>query len=75
MDELIEILTKIHPDVDFLGHEALVDKEVLDSFDIVGIIASVYDVFGVRIPPLEIVPENFNSVTALYDLITRLIDE
>ena len=75
MDELIEILAENHPDIDFLTHTALVDECVLDSFDIVALIAAIDDIFGVRIPPLEIVPENFNSAAALYALITKLSDE
>lgn len=75
MDELLKILTDMHPDVDFTAHQALIDQGVLDSFDIVSLIAEIGDVFDVRIPPLEIVPENFNSAGALYALITSLSEE
>jgi len=75
MDELLKILTDMHPDVDFKTHKALIDDGILDSFDIVSLIAEIDDVFDVRIPPLEIVPENFNSADALYALINRLSED
>ena len=75
MDELLEILTDLHPDVDFETCDTLIDDKILDSFDIVSIIAEINDVFDVTIPAEEIVPENFNSAEALWDLIERLGDE
>lgn len=75
MDELLEILTDLHPDVDFETCDTLIDDKILDSFDIVSIIAEINDVFDVVIPAEEIVPENFNSAEALYELIERLGDE
>jgi len=75
MNELLEILTDLHPEVDFETCETLIEEGILDSFDIVTIIAEVNEEFDVVIPAEEIVPENFNSAKALYALIERLGDE
>lgn len=75
MDELLEILQNMHPEVDFDASDRLVDDKVLDSFDIVTLISEIYESFGVAVPAEEIVPENFNSAQALYALIQRLEDE
>ena len=75
MDKLIEILKEIHPDVDFETENALVDDGILDSLDIVTLITEINDRFDVSIPAEDIIPENFNSVSALYDLITRLDED
>ncbi len=48
---------------------------MIDSFDIVAIVAEVNNVFDVQIPAEELIPENFNSAKALYALIERLEDE
>lgn len=72
MDELMEILQDIHPDVDFETEEQLVDHKILDSFDIVSLVAEINEVFGIAITAKDILPENFNSVKALYALIQRL---
>jgi len=74
LDTLLKILTSLHPDINFASHEALIDDNVLDSFDIITIIAEINDKFDVTITADEIVPENFNSAKALFALIERLID-
>ena len=74
MQELLGILSGLRPEIDFSSHEALIDGGVLDSFDIVSIIAEVADAFDVVIGAEEIMPENFNSAKALYALIERLSD-
>lgn len=75
MNELLEILNDLHPDVDFETEENLIEDGILDSLDIVSLISQIDDVFDVVIPPEEIVPENFNSAKALYALICRLDEE
>lgn len=75
MEELIDILNELHPDVDFAVETELVDSRILDSMDIVSLISEIDDRFDVTIPPEEIVPENFNSAQALYELIRRLDED
>ena len=75
MDTLLEILQELHDDIDFGTHETLIDDKVIDSFDIITLIAEVDDRIGVTIPPEELVPENFNSYKAISKLIERLEDE
>ena len=75
MDTLLEILQELHDDIDFDTHESLIDDKVIDSFDIITLIAEVDDRIGVAIPPEELVPENFNSYRAISKLIERLEDD
>lgn len=75
MNELIEILANLHPEVDFETCTTLIDDKILDSFDIISVISEINEEFDVVIPAEEIIPENFNSAQALYDLVTRLSDE
>lgn len=75
MQDLLEILVELHPDIDFKTHHNLIDDKVLDSFDIITLIADINDAYDVAIPAHEITPENFNSAKALYELIERLLDE
>lgn len=72
MNKLLTILTGLHPDVDFAAEDALIDSGILDSFDIVTIVAEIDDTLGVAIPADELTPENFNSARALYALVQRL---
>ncbi len=74
--ELLEILQNLHPDVDFTTNRELVDAGIIDSFDIVTIISDIADIFDVTISADEIIPENFNSASALAELIKiKLEDE
>ena len=75
MEKLIEILTSLHPDVDFENNDSLIDDGILDSLDIVSLVTEINAEFDVTIPAEEIVPENFNSAKALMELITKLDEE
>lgn len=75
MEELMEILNNLHPDVDFETEERLVDDKILDSFDIVSLIAEINETFDIAITAEDILPENFNSAKALYALIQKLEEE
>lgn len=75
MEELMEILNNLHPDVDFETEERLVDDKILDSFDIVSLIAEINETFDIAITAKDILPENFNSAKALYALIQKLEEE
>lgn len=72
---LLEILNELHPDEDFESCDTLVDSKVLDSFDIITLISEINDEFDIVISADKIVPENFNSVEALCELIQSLLDE
>ena len=75
MSELLEILENLHPEVNFETCTTLIDDKILDSFDIITIISEINEEFDVVVPAEEIIPENFNSAQALYELVTRLADE
>lgn len=75
MEALLNILDELHPDIDFATKENLIDEKILDSFDIITIIAEVNEEYDVIIPVDEINPKNFNSAKALYKLIQFLQDE
>ena len=75
MNELLDMLSDLHEDVDFESCDTLIDDGILDSFDIVTLSTQIMDEFDVTIPADEIVPENFNSAEAIWNLIRRLDEE
>lgn len=72
MEQLLELLQGIRPDVDFENETALIDDGLLDSFDVVAIISEIDDKFDVQIRINELDPENFNSAEAIWNLILKL---
>ena len=74
MDELLELLEDIKPTVAFRTCTGLIDDGYLDSFDILSIVSELNDAFGIEISPVDIVPENFNSAQALWNMVERLKD-
>lgn len=75
MDELKRILEEIRPDIDFAAEKKLIDNGILDSIDIIAIVTQVNDAFDVDINVQYLLPENFNSMAAIYALIQKLSDE
>ena len=74
MEELLAILKGLHPDVDFEIEDRLMEDMILDSFDIVTLVAEINDKFDVEILAEHLIPENFNSAEAIYNLIRELED-
>jgi acyl carrier protein len=74
MEELMEILRELRPDVDFERETALIDDGILGSFDITALVNEIMDVFDVTISMADLEPENFNSAEAIYDYIQSLKD-
>ena len=75
MDELLEILNGIHPEVDYETEDSLIDSRIFDSFDIVTLVGELTENFDIEIGPEELIPENFNSAKKIYALVTRLMEE
>ena len=75
MNELIEILEDINPDIDYENTENLIDGHLLESLSIISLIAELEDAFDITIPAVEIIPDNFNSAKRMMAMIERLQEE
>jgi acyl carrier protein len=71
MDEILGILEEIKPGIKFEGNMALVSDGVLDSFDIISLVGELNDTFGIEIPVEDIIPENFESIEKIAELVLR----
>ena len=72
MDRLIEILEEVMPGVDVENTDRLVDDNILDSFAIISLVAELEEEYDITVSPAELVPENFNSAKALWEMVQRL---
>lgn len=71
-EQLLALLEEIRPDVEFEKEKKLIDDGVLDSFDIISIVQEMNDTFDVEIDVEELVPDNFNTIEAMQELIEKL---
>ena len=75
MEELMEILEDLAPEIDFENTDNLIDGRYLDSFTIVSLISEISDEFDIDISPRYLTPENFNSAEAIWNLIQKIRNE
>ncbi len=75
MDELKRILEEVRPDLDFENEKMLIDGGILDSFDIITIVGELNEAFGIEINVADLLPENFNSMDDMWELIQKLRNE
>lgn len=75
MDQLMDILAEVNADVDFETCETLMDDEILNSDEFDSIVKELNDAYDIEITPIDVVPENFNSAEAMWELIERLQDK
>ena len=72
MEKLMEILMEINPNIDYENEKKLIDGKVLDSFSIVNLVAEISETFDIIISPKYLIPENFNSVEAMWNIIKKI---
>jgi acyl carrier protein len=71
MERIFNILARVRPELDFHSSEDFITDEMLDSFDIVMILAELEDVFNISINAMDIVPENLCNVETIANLIRK----
>ena len=71
MEKLLNALSEVRDDVDFANQTQLVAEGVIDSLDLIQIIAALDEAFDVHIPSGEIEPENFDSAGQMLALVHR----
>lgn len=75
MEKLMELLEEMRPDIDFASEKKLVTDRLLESFDIISLVNEIDDEFDIKVKPADLIPENFDSVEAMWAMIERLQDE
>jgi acyl carrier protein len=69
--EIIKILTDLRPEFDFSQSVDFIEEGMLDSFDVVTLVTTLDETFGISISGVDILPENFSSVEKIVDLLKK----
>ncbi len=71
MKSVADILKEIRPEFDFTPNNDFIADGMLDSFDVVTLVAALDKSFGVSIDGVDIVPENFRSLQTIEALLRK----
>lgn len=71
MNKIIEILQDLRPEYDFTQSKDFIADGYLDSFDIVSLVSSLEENYGILIDALDILPENFCSIEAIAEVVKK----
>ena len=75
MEKLQVILNERFPEIDFNKEKALVDSGLLDSVDVVNIIADIEEKFEIEVSMEYIDSENFNSIENIWKMLEEIKNE
>jgi acyl carrier protein len=71
MTSLHDILKRIRPEFDFTASTDFIADGMLDSFDMVTLVAALDKSYGVSIRGVEVVPENFANLGTIAALLKK----
>lgn len=74
MEQLLEALKRANSKIDYLSSDKLVTDKIIDSIDMTSILAELEETFDIEIDMEYIVPENFDSVDAMWEMVQELMD-
>lgn len=72
METLMQILKEIDGSVNYEKEQALISDRILDSFGVITLVSELEEAFDIQIEAAQMVPENFNSAQAMWNMIQRL---
>jgi acyl carrier protein len=71
MKPLASILSEIRPEFDFTASQDFMADGMLDSFDMITLVAALDKTYGISIQGTDIVPENFKNLQTIEALLRR----
>lgn len=74
-EKIFSILKEIRPEFDFEESDNFVEDGYLDSFDIVTLVSELETAFDIVIDGLDVLPENFETVQAICNMINKSGEE
>ncbi len=72
-EQVLSILGEVKPTKNLEDVKEIVEGGYIDSFELMTLIMSLSEKFGIEISIEEITPENFNSIEAMTAMVERLI--
>ena len=70
-ERVLKILNDLRPEFDFSQAVNFVEEGMLDSFDVINLVTTLDEVFGISIDGTDVLPENFSSIDAIERLLKK----
>jgi acyl carrier protein len=70
-EQIIKILQEIRPEFDFTKDVNFIEEGMLDSFDVVTLMATLDEHYNISIDGLDIISENFSSIDSIAKLLIK----
>ena len=71
MSRIEEILTGIRPEFNFSDSEDFIGDGMLDSYDVLMLVAELDKSYGISIAGVDILPENFRNIASIEKLLAK----
>ena len=71
MKSLAEVLKGIRPEANFTASHDFMADGMLDSFDMIALVATLDETFGISINGVDIVPGHFRNLETIAALLLR----
>jgi len=71
MKPISEILQEIRPEYDFATSQDYINDGMLDSFDVMTLVAALEKNYSISIPGTAIAPENFRNAQAIQEMLNH----
>lgn len=71
MEEIYRILKEIKPECDFYSSENYIDDFLLESMDVIELVARLEEEFHICFDIMDIVPETFRNANSIYEVIQK----
>jgi acyl carrier protein len=70
-NKIVAILSELRPEFDFNEDVNFIEEGMLDSFDVVSLVSSLDEIFGISISGMDILPTNFSSIENIIALLKK----
>jgi acyl carrier protein len=70
-EKILEILNGIRSEFDFSENVNFIEAGMLDSFDVVSLVTELDEEFKISIEGTDILPENFSTLEAIFNLLKK----
>lgn len=70
-EKIIKILSELRPEFDFRNDLNFIEEGMLDSFDVINLVTTLDNEFGISIEGTDVLPENFSSIEKIETLLKK----